>query len=45
MTRTRSGKTLTELLVVLGVLLGLAGMLGHTLQKVQAAASHRARLP
>jgi hypothetical protein len=37
MTRTRSGKALSELLVVLAVLLGLAGMLGHTLQKVSAA--------
>jgi hypothetical protein len=39
MTRTRSGKTLTELLVMLVVLLGLAGMLAHAVQKVRAAAT------
>jgi hypothetical protein len=37
MTRTRSGKTLTELLVMAVVLLGLGGMLAHTVQKVRAA--------
>jgi hypothetical protein len=37
MTRTRSGKTLTELLVMAVVLLGLGAMLTHTVQKVRAA--------
>jgi hypothetical protein len=41
MTRTRSGKTLTELLVMLVVLLGLTGMLAHAVQKVRAASATR----
>jgi Tfp pilus assembly protein PilV len=40
MTRTRSGKTLPELLVIVVVLLGLAGMLAHAVQKVRAAAGY-----
>jgi hypothetical protein len=36
MTRTRSGKTLTELLTMLAVLLGLGGMLAYSVQKVCA---------
>jgi hypothetical protein len=36
MTRTRSGKTLTELLVMVVVLLGLSGMLAYSVQKVCA---------
>jgi hypothetical protein len=38
MTRTRSGKTLSELVVIVVVLLGLGGMLAHAVQKVRAAA-------
>jgi hypothetical protein len=38
MTRTRSGKTFIELLVMVVVLLGLGGMLAHAVQKVRAAA-------
>jgi hypothetical protein len=40
MTRTRSGKTLTELLVMIVVLVGLSGMLAHAVQKVCAAAGN-----
>ncbi len=36
MTRTRSGKTLTELLTMLIVVLGLSGMLAYSAQKVWA---------
>jgi hypothetical protein len=36
MTRTRSGKTLTELLTMLAVVLGLTGMLAYSVQKVCA---------
>ena len=36
MTRTRSGKTLTELLTMVVVLLGLSGMLAYSVQKVCA---------
>lgn len=36
MNRTRSGKTLTELLTMLFVLLGLSGMLAYSVQKVCA---------
>jgi len=38
MTRTRSGKTVIELLVMVVVLLGLGGMLAHAVSKVRAAA-------
>jgi hypothetical protein len=38
MTRTRSGKTFLELLVMVVVLAGLGGMLAHAVQKVRAAA-------
>ncbi len=40
MTRTRFGMTLSELLVMVVVLLGLAGMLAHAVQKVRAAAGY-----
>jgi hypothetical protein len=44
MTRTRSGKTLTELLVIAAVLVGLTWMLTQAFQRVYAAAAHeRAR--
>jgi hypothetical protein len=43
MTRTRSGKTLTELPVMLAVLLGLTWMLTHAVQRVYAAAQGRPR--
>jgi hypothetical protein len=36
MNRTRSGKTLTETLTMLLVLLGLSGMLAYSVQKVCA---------
>jgi hypothetical protein len=36
MTRSRSGKTLTELLTMFVVLLGLSGMLAYSVQKVCA---------
>jgi hypothetical protein len=36
MSRTRSGKTVTELLTMLAVLFGLAGMLAYSVQKVCA---------
>jgi hypothetical protein len=39
MTRTRSGKTVIELLVMVVVLLGLGGLLAHAVSKVRAAAS------
>ncbi len=38
MSRTRSGKTLTELLVIVAVLVGLTGMLALAGQRVYAAA-------
>jgi hypothetical protein len=38
MSRTRSGKTLTELLVIVAVLLGLTWMLASAGQRVYAAA-------
>ena len=37
MNRTRSGKTLLEVLVMVVVLLGLGGMLAHAVSKVRAA--------
>jgi hypothetical protein len=37
MTRTRCGKTLLELLVIVVVLLGLGGMLAHAALKVRTA--------
>jgi hypothetical protein len=40
MTRTRSGKSLTEWLVIFAVLLGLSGMLARTVQKVHAVTDH-----
>ena len=40
MTRTRSGKTLPELLVIVVVLLGLAGMLAHAVKKDRAASGY-----
>ena len=40
MTRTRSGKSLTELLVIVAVLLGLGWILTHAAQKVCAGATH-----
>jgi Tfp pilus assembly protein FimT len=43
MTRTRSGKTLTELLVIAAVLAGLAWMLTQALQRVYAASQGRPR--
>ncbi len=36
MSRTRSGKTLTELLTMLTVVLALSGMLAYSVQKVCA---------
>ena len=36
MNRTRSGKTLLEVLVMVVVLLGLGGMLAHAVSKVRA---------
>jgi hypothetical protein len=36
MNRTRSGKTLTEMLTMLFVLIGLSGMLAYSVQKVCA---------
>jgi len=40
MTRTRSGKSLTELLVITAVLMGLGWMLTHAVQKVWAGGTH-----
>jgi hypothetical protein len=40
MTRTRSEKSLTELLVMVVVLLGLSGMLAHAFQRICVAADH-----
>jgi hypothetical protein len=45
MTRTRSGKTLTELLTMLAVVLGLSGMLAYSVQKVCAVGFAPARGP
>jgi hypothetical protein len=36
MTRTRFGNSLSELLVVVAVVLGLSGMLAHAARKVRA---------
>jgi hypothetical protein len=46
MSRTRSGKTVTELVTMLAVLLGLFGMLAYSVQKVCAVglSSHRAEV-
>ena len=38
MTRTQSAKTLADLLVTVVVLVGLSGLLAHTVQKARAAA-------
>jgi hypothetical protein len=40
MTRTRSGKSLTELLVIVAVLAGLGWMLTHAVQRVCASATN-----